>query len=271
MDRSADIGELAGALAKARASFRSIGKDKTAKIASSKGAFSYSYADLATVVDATTDALAANGIAVMQPASLDSGQVVVTTLLAHSSGQWISERMAWPVVSSDNRSIGSGITYARRHSLLAMVGAAASDEDDDAEEARGGDRPMDSHEPARQHDTRPDPALIAALEQSIAIAKEQGFEAVQALAARLNAEAPARGPERERLQDLYLAARREAAKVRFTGPSAAEPTSPSSPSEESASSTGKRRTRSSSKTTSNGEYELGQAGAVARVGEPDPA
>jgi hypothetical protein len=141
MERSESIGNLAASLAKARAAFKSISKDRSAKIVSTKGSFSYSYADLATVVEATSSALAANEIAVLQPTSLSGGHVVVTTVLAHSSGEWVSESMEWPIVATDNRSIGSGITYARRHSLLAMVAAAATDDDDDAEAARGGSRP----------------------------------------------------------------------------------------------------------------------------------
>lgn len=147
MNRSESIGNLAGALATAQAKFRAVTKDKNASIQSKTGgSFRYSYADLATVVGAIKDALSANGLAVLQPVHAIEGMVVVTTLLAHSSGEWISEEMRWPVVNSDNRSIGSGVTYARRHSLLAMVGAAATDEDDDAETARGGD-----HDTAKPH------------------------------------------------------------------------------------------------------------------------
>ncbi len=172
MQKSESIAELAAALAKAQAQFKAVGKDKTAKIASAKGSFSYAYADLATVIDATRPALTAQGLAVMQPVRREADQAIVTTLLTHSSGQWISEEMAWPVAASDNRSIGSGVTYARRHSYLAMVGGAATDEDDDAEQARGG-----AHETARpssraeavkqkvaaQNGTHPDP--ISAFKQ----------------------------------------------------------------------------------------------------------
>jgi hypothetical protein len=139
MQKSEQIGQLVAALAKAHAQFKTIGKDKTAKIQSAKGAFSYTYADLATVIDATLPALSANGLAVVQPVRLAEGQIVVTTILAHSSGEWISEEMSWPVADTDNRSIGSGVTYARRHSYLAVIGAASTDEDDDAQSARGGD------------------------------------------------------------------------------------------------------------------------------------
>jgi hypothetical protein len=154
MNRSENIGQLAAALAAAQSKFRPVTKDRMASIQSQKGSFKYQYADLATVVTAIKDALAANNLAIMQPVHMEPNVVMVTTMLAHGSGEWISEVMTWPVASTDNRSIGSGITYARRHSLLAMVGGAATDEDDDAEQARGGD-----HETARPPPHRkPDPA-----------------------------------------------------------------------------------------------------------------
>jgi hypothetical protein len=170
MNRSDNIGQLIGALAAAQAKFKAVTKDRNASIQSKTGgSFRYSYADLATGIGAVKDALAANGLAVVQPARLGEGVITVTTLLAHSSGEWISEEMSWPVASTDNRSIGSGITYARRHSLLAMVGAAATDEDDDAESARGGDHDTAHPEPRRQapkakpHAEAPAPLTVSVL------------------------------------------------------------------------------------------------------------
>lgn len=153
MQTSPAIGNLVAALALARAKFRAITKDRNASIQSAKGSFRYSYADLATVTEATVAALSDNGLAVLQPVRSEDGSVIVTTVLAHSSGEWISEEMRWPVASTDNRSIGSGITYARRHSMLAMVGAAATDEDDDAETARGGDH--DTARPSAKPASKP--------------------------------------------------------------------------------------------------------------------
>lgn len=153
MQRSEQIGNLAAALALAQAKFRAIGKDKTARINSQKGAFSYTYADLATVVEATRMALTEQGLSVLQPVRLGDGQITVTSVLAHKSGEWLAEEMSWPVASADNRSIGSGITYARRHAYLALVGGAATDEDDDAEQARGGD-----HDTQRPQPRPPPPA-----------------------------------------------------------------------------------------------------------------
>jgi hypothetical protein len=159
MQRSENIGQLIGALAVAQAKFKAVTKDRNASIQSKTGgSFRYSYADLATGIGAVKDALSANGLAVVQPARLGEGVITVTTLLAHSSGEWISEEMSWPVAATDNRSIGSGITYARRHSLLAMVGAAATDEDDDAESARGGAHDTASAPPPRQQQQARPPA-----------------------------------------------------------------------------------------------------------------
>lgn len=137
---SPTIGQLIAALAVAQSKYRPVTKDRNASIQSKTGgSFRYAYADLADGIAAIKEALSANGLAVVQPVRSGDGAIVVTTVLAHASGEWISEEMSWPVASNDNRSIGSGITYARRHSLLAMVGTAATDEDDDGEQGRGGD------------------------------------------------------------------------------------------------------------------------------------
>jgi hypothetical protein len=136
---SDQIGELVTALAIAQAKFQTIGKDKRAEVRSEKGAFAYKYADLASAIDATRPALTENGLAVMQPTRQENGMVVVTTVLAHKTGQWISEEMSWPA-GNDTRARGSAVTYARRHGYLSIIGAAAQDDDDAA--AAEGDRPQ---------------------------------------------------------------------------------------------------------------------------------
>jgi hypothetical protein len=154
MNKSESIGELVAALAQAQAEFKPIEKDKEAKVASKTGAsFSYHYADLASCVDATRPALAKNGLAVIQPIRRTGGDVVVTSILAHASGEWISEEMSWPG-GADSRSIGSAATYARRYGYLAIVGAVARDEDDDAEAA--------TQKPAAQPRQQPAPKPASA-------------------------------------------------------------------------------------------------------------
>jgi hypothetical protein len=151
-ERSETLGAIAKAKAQAQAKFTSLGKDKTADIATRTGGkYSYSYADLATCLDAVIPALSEVGIALFQPVRVEPPQAIATTLLVHESGEWLSGDFAVAIVDpTDARSIGSAATYARRYGLLSMLGYASSDEDDDGQEARGGD-----HEPAQSKQVCP--------------------------------------------------------------------------------------------------------------------
>ena len=136
--QSESIGALAAALSKAQADITGALKD------SSNPFFKSKYADLASCWDACRKQLAANGLSVIQTTRMaDQGLVLVTTL-AHSSGEWIAGEM--PVLiavqgkSGEFKEVtpqaqGSGITYARRYALAAIVGLAQVD--DDAEAAQG--------------------------------------------------------------------------------------------------------------------------------------
>jgi hypothetical protein len=140
-ERSETLGAIAKAKAQAQAKFTPLGKDKTADIATRTGGkYSYAYADLATCLDAVIPALSEVGIALFQPVRVEPPQAIATTLLVHESGEWLSGDFAVAIVDpTDARSIGSAATYARRYGLLSMLGYASSDEDDDGQEARGGD------------------------------------------------------------------------------------------------------------------------------------
>lgn len=131
MTQSVEIGALAAALAKAQGSLKIAAKDANNPFFKSK------YADLASVWEACREALAANGLSVSQiPEGETVEAMVMTTVLLHASGQWISGRYPIKPIKSDPQGIGAAITYARRYSLAAMVGVV-SDEDDDAETAVG--------------------------------------------------------------------------------------------------------------------------------------
>ena len=130
---SPDIGALAAALAKAQASYGDLTKGHTATVGTS---YSYDYASLADCLAAVLPALSANGLALLQPAAAGPGGVVITTMLVHSSGQWIASSLLMPVKDNAPQSLGSGLTYARRYSLCSLVGIAP-DEDDDGSKAQG--------------------------------------------------------------------------------------------------------------------------------------
>lgn len=129
MLKSEQINELAAALAKAQ------GQIEGAKKSSSNPFFKSKYADLAECWNTCREALTANGISVIQmPEEInENGRLNITTMLAHSSGQYISSTLTMTVTKLDPQAIGSAITYGRRYALAAMVGLAQ--EDDDGEKA----------------------------------------------------------------------------------------------------------------------------------------
>jgi len=137
MEQSEQINELAGALAKAQGRMTGALKDSANPFFKSK------YADLASCWDACREPLAANGLAVIQTTVEREGSVYVVTTLAHSSGQWIK---GWlPVKAKDDgaQAQGSGLTYARRYALAAIVGIAQIDDDAEAAQGRKASEPVD--------------------------------------------------------------------------------------------------------------------------------
>lgn len=123
---SRDIGQLAGALAKAQGSIKGAVKD------SENPYFKSSYADLASVWDACREALSTNDLAVFQTTEPDDKGVVVVTTLAHKSGEWMRGKLRVIPPKNDAQAIGSAITYCRRYALAAMVGIAQVDDDGNA-------------------------------------------------------------------------------------------------------------------------------------------
>ncbi len=92
--------------------------------------FKSKYADLGAVMEACKEALNESKITVLQPIGTDEQGVYVETLLLHSSGEYISDRMLIAAKSANNpQDQGSAITYARRYSLQSMVFIPSEDDD----------------------------------------------------------------------------------------------------------------------------------------------
>lgn len=129
MQHSEQIQDLAAALAKAQGTMGGALKDSANPFFKSK------YADLESVWNACRKALAENGLSVVQSASTAEGGVAVTTMLLHSSGQWMRDTLPLHPKDMSPQGIGSAITYGRRYALAAMAGVYQTD--DDAEAAHG--------------------------------------------------------------------------------------------------------------------------------------
>jgi hypothetical protein len=135
MNQSESIAALAAALSKAQSAITGALKDSANPFFKSK------YADLAACWDACRQQLAANNLAVIQTTEVTGAGTVLVTTLAHSSGEWM--RGYLPVLTKDAgpQGQGSGLTYARRYALAAMVGLAQIDDDGEAAQARGKKEP----------------------------------------------------------------------------------------------------------------------------------
>ena len=65
----------------------------------------------------------------VQSTAVDQGQIMLTTLLVHASGEWVSS--LWPVCPASESSAhvkGAALTYARRYALFTLVGIAGEDD-----------------------------------------------------------------------------------------------------------------------------------------------
>ncbi len=130
MPTSPTIAALAAALVKAQSAMGGAKKDST------NPHFKTAYADLASVWDACRAPLANAGLSVVQLVSSDATHAIIETILAHSSGEWVSSTLAVPLTKADAQGLGSAITYGRRYALAAIVGVCPADDDGEAAVAR---------------------------------------------------------------------------------------------------------------------------------------
>jgi len=152
MDMSENIADLATALAKAQAKIEGATKGKVNPHFKSK------YADLARVWDAIRGPLTENGLSVVQAPMTTPDGAILRTMILHSSGQWIASTYPVNPVKNDMQGIGSATTYARRYSLMAMVGVAPEDDDGNAASGRG-DAPKPHAPPPRIAKAEPAPKM----------------------------------------------------------------------------------------------------------------
>ena len=136
MQRSSQsIASLAAALAKAQIQLINPEKALVATLrpdGPGGAERSFRYASLASGLDIVRKTLGEHEIATVQTTAIDqaAGIINLTTMLAHSSGQWIASD--WPVCAiaetATPRRMGAALTYARRYALFTLVGIAGEDD-----------------------------------------------------------------------------------------------------------------------------------------------
>ncbi len=180
MQRSSEsIAALAAALAKAQIELSNPEKSLVGTIEAQAGEGAqrlFRYAPLSSGLEIVRKTLGQHEIATVQTTALDqnAGIINLTTVLAHSSGEWIASD--WPVCAIADTAtphrMGAALTYARRYALFTLVGIAGEDDLDAPDlvtpttpssrlekpkgvsaRSNGGAQPHHGHRPsARRHD-----------------------------------------------------------------------------------------------------------------------
>jgi len=159
---SESIGTIAGALAKAQAELTNPEKALVGTIRSPfprEADRPFRYASLASGLDIVRKVLGKHEIATVQTTEIDreAGLIRLTTLLAHSSGEWVSSD--WPVCpvaeTAAPHKMGAALTYARRYALFTLVGIAGEDDLDAKPIPLAGQKERGSRRPI----VRPPPLL----------------------------------------------------------------------------------------------------------------
>ena len=170
MSMSEDIDQIATALHGAISLLHNAPK-------TTKG-YGYSYAPLEEVLDIIRVAYEANGLFLLQtPWTPSEGEMGVTTLVTHTSGQWISSQFAIKIENqkgmSYNQSCGTLLTYMRRYSAMSFAFLTAVGEDSD-----GVGKQEKAGKVGAKELAKPNPVTADTIADLTKIAKENGRDAL---------------------------------------------------------------------------------------------
>jgi hypothetical protein len=124
MEMSPDIAELAAALAGFQGEMAPVAKTADNPFFKSK------YADLASIVEAASPLASKHGLSVMQMPGWDGDNHTLSTVVLHTSGQWVRSEMVLMLPKQDPQGQGSALTYGRRYAYCAALGVVADADDD---------------------------------------------------------------------------------------------------------------------------------------------
>lgn len=135
-DRAAKM-EFAGALADFQAKCPPIPKESTAKIVSKSSgtSFSYTYAELDTIAETVRPFLHRLGLSYSWDSDVTETSVLAVCTLRHRNGHSITAKFSAPVDAggrmSGAQSHAAALSYARRQSLVQVLGLTTTEPDPD--------------------------------------------------------------------------------------------------------------------------------------------
>jgi len=159
MNKSESIAVLSKALVLAQSEFPRVAFNSTNPY------FNSNYADLGAVIETSKPILKSHGLAVSQLVEGAAGEVGITTLLIHESGEYISSCVTI-LVDGKNlaQEAGKSITYLRRYALAAILGLYA-DADNDGNDSPHKEPSKASSKPATPQNT--DEALLDCMNSKV--------------------------------------------------------------------------------------------------------
>jgi ERF superfamily len=115
-----------------------IRKTLTARIQTSRSQYSYRYAPLDEILSVVQPVMGPLGLSIAWRSRVEPDRVIVSCRVAHALGHVEdSGEVAMPIVTADPgiganppQRVGIALTYARRYSLMAIIGIAPEDDDD---------------------------------------------------------------------------------------------------------------------------------------------
>lgn len=142
MIKSDSTKEIFAALAKAQGEIKNAAFNAE-NPAFKRGGKVSEYADLSAVLNQIRPVFSKNGLSIIQSPSFADGMVMVETMVAHESGEWICDISRSPVTKQDAQGIGSVTTYLRRYAAQAFAGITQEGEDDDGATGSGPEKISD--------------------------------------------------------------------------------------------------------------------------------
>lgn len=138
VSRRAAEQEFADAMARFQAECPSIPKTSTAKVTSRRTGtqFDYTYAELDQIAETVGPKLHQHGLSYGWTTKMEGKTIIVTCTLRHRNGHSATADFPCPTETesamSAQQSYGAALTYARRQSLIQVLGLTTTDPDSDA-------------------------------------------------------------------------------------------------------------------------------------------